>query len=88
MAKWNQLEELVSGRLPKIWLLNAEADGDRLTFELGYLGNGYGGLTATLVPVGATSPRIRIKVPSAVLNLQNGVLLAKGGFFTIEGSIE
>jgi hypothetical protein len=82
------LEELCQGRLPKIWLVGAVVDGDRLTFEIGYLGDGYGGLKATLVPVGAASPQITVAVPRAVLNLQNGVVLAKGGFFTIEGISE
>jgi hypothetical protein len=89
MAKrYGQLEELSAGRLPKIWLVEAKVDGDRLTFEIGYLGNGYGGSVATLVPVGRDSPQIRVAVPEAVRNMQNGVVLASGGFFTIEGTIE
>src|SRR5574343_440504 len=47
--KYSQLVELTENRLPKIWLVNGTITGDRITFELGYLGDGYGAKNAILV---------------------------------------
>ncbi len=56
MTVYPQLAELTENRLPKIWLVNATIAGDRVTFELGYLGDGYGANRAVLVPVGEDYP--------------------------------
>jgi hypothetical protein len=51
-----QFVEIAKDRLPKIWLVNGTITGDRVTFELGYLGDGYGANQAVLVPVGEDYP--------------------------------
>jgi hypothetical protein len=55
-TNYPQLVELTENRLPKIWLVNATIEGDKITFELGYLGDGYGASSAVLVPVGCDYP--------------------------------
>ena len=49
---YSQLVERTENRLPKILLVNATITGDRITFELGYLGDGYGAKNAILVASG------------------------------------
>ena len=55
---YSQLIELPENRLPKILLVNAKITGDKITFELGYLGDGYGANRAVL---GATRKGDRIE---------------------------
>ena len=83
MMQYAQLVEMVGGRLPKIWLINTAITGDRITFELGYLGDGYGAKNAVLAPDGCIYPQYTVSVPSQCRNLPNGVPLI-GGYFTIE----
>jgi len=45
---YSQLVERTENRLPKILLVNATITGDKITFELGYLGDGYGAINAIL----------------------------------------
>ena len=83
MTQYAQLAELTENRLPKIWLVNATLESDKITFELGYMGDGYGAKNAVLVPDGCTYPQFAVTIPSQCRNLPNGVPLT-GGYFTIE----
>ena len=47
--QYSQLVEQTENRLPNIWLVNATITGNRITFEIGYLGDGYGAKNAILV---------------------------------------
>lgn len=78
-----QLIEMTENRLPKIWLVNGTVGEDRITFELGYLGDGYGAKNAVLVPDGEDYPQYTVTVPSHARNLPTGAIL-QDGYFTIE----
>jgi|688.fasta_scaffold556359_2 hypothetical protein len=61
---YSQLVELTENQLPKIWLVNATIESDKITFEADYLGDGYGAKNAVLVPDGCTYPQFTVTIPS------------------------
>ena len=83
MMDFLQLEELVAGRLPDIWVVCGAIERGKLKFELAYLNSNYGGSEAILVPVGTTSPQIRVLIPEGVRNRAGATILVKPTTFTI-----
>ena len=81
--EFTQLEELVEGRSPDIWVICATLAGSNLSFELAYLNSFYGGSEAVLVPVGGESPLIRVAIPDGVINRPSSTILVKPTKFTI-----